>query len=116
MLSYELIFEGCWFINDADEAIKSHDQYRRIIRAANYETAQKIGKAMEGEETWYREYLGSLIKVRETAQSPTSGYWDHGEHTWSRVLARLDLDPNMVELIKHGQVIAGIKGSLPACA
>ena len=72
-----------------------HRQYRegglfgRIISAQSPGVAQKIARAMLGEEVFSEQYLSEVLSVEPTEKEPRISSFCPKHYTWERVLQKL---------------------------
>ena len=85
MPNFKLIFQEHLRTEfESIDTMKSH----RIIVADDLASAERIGRAMLGEEVNACEFLSKLLKVQKTYEPPNLYSWDENA-TWNRVLKNL---------------------------
>ena len=110
MPNFELGFKDCFNYRTSGK-VSVGGVIERIIVTDTEETAELIGKLMEGEEcgiyndphdVWIKShiYLGKLYFVQGTPIAPSlERHHIDPEHTWKRILKKLDLSEDEVDFV-----------------
>ena len=85
------------FFEDQDEKLET-GKFTRIVIADNLQLAERIAKAMVGEEIYANECLTDPVTVTETEEEPEISSWNEDE-TWKRIIENMGLSERSIEFI-----------------
>ena len=98
MEKFELVFQSAY--DDGTGDLQEGDEWKRVIGAQNLLSAEKIAKAMLGEEIAASEWLNKVIRVKKTDKTANLYTWGDGTDIWNRVFERTGINPDHVTFIE----------------